>query len=113
MSKKLILVADPISEKGIELLKAEPSFDVVVNLAGENIAEGRWTEERKTALRSSRIDSTRSLVKAMAAIKRIKCPGKTGRTQPMNPATNRQLVTNQATPFPTLVFWKKSHMREF
>ncbi len=43
--------------------------DVVVNLAGENIAEGRWTEERKTVLRSSRIDSTRTLVKAMAAIK--------------------------------------------
>lgn len=32
MSRKQILVADPISEKGIELLKAEPSFDVVVNL---------------------------------------------------------------------------------
>ena len=43
--------------------------DVVVNLAGENIAEGRWTEERKGALRSSRINSTRTLVKAMAAIK--------------------------------------------
>ena len=33
MAKKLqILVADPISEKGIELLQSEPSFDVTVNL---------------------------------------------------------------------------------
>ena len=49
--------------------QAMRGVDVVVNLAGANIAEGRWTEERKTALRRSRIDSTRTLVTAMAAIK--------------------------------------------
>jgi len=43
--------------------------DVVVNLAGENIAEGRWTKARKIALLRSRVDSTRSLVQAMEAIK--------------------------------------------
>ncbi|MFZ4594787.1 MAG: phosphoglycerate dehydrogenase [Verrucomicrobiaceae bacterium] len=32
MSKLQILVADPIADKGIEALKAVPSFDVVVNL---------------------------------------------------------------------------------
>ncbi len=32
MAKYKILVADPISDKGIELLKSEPSFDVEVNL---------------------------------------------------------------------------------
>jgi D-3-phosphoglycerate dehydrogenase / 2-oxoglutarate reductase len=32
MANYKILVADPISEKGIELLKSEPSFEVVVNL---------------------------------------------------------------------------------
>jgi len=32
MAKYQILVADPISDKGIELLQSEPSFDVVVNL---------------------------------------------------------------------------------
>ena len=40
--------------------------DAVVNLAGAPIAEGRWTEERKRVLRSSRIDTTRALVKVLA-----------------------------------------------
>lgn len=39
--------------------------DVVVNLAGESIADGRWTEARKRALRDSRLLSTRSLVAAI------------------------------------------------
>lgn len=39
--------------------------DVVVNLAGESIAEGRWTAERKRALRDSRLRSTGSLVAAI------------------------------------------------
>ena len=39
--------------------------DVVINLAGENIGEGRWTEERKKRLVASRIDSTRALIEAM------------------------------------------------
>ena len=40
--------------------------DAVVNLAGASIAEGRWTPERKAALRASRIDTTRALVEALA-----------------------------------------------
>ena len=40
--------------------------DAVVNLAGAPIADGRWTEERKKLLRSSRIDTTRALVKVLA-----------------------------------------------
>ena len=36
--------------------------DVIVNLAGENIADGRWTSGRKEALRQSRIAMTRRLV---------------------------------------------------
>lgn len=39
--------------------------DVIVNLAGENIADGRWTSERKEALRQSRILMTRRLVAAV------------------------------------------------
>lgn len=38
----------------------------VVNLAGENIAAGRWTPQRREAIRSSRIDATRTLVAAIA-----------------------------------------------
>lgn len=39
--------------------------DTVVNLAGESIAGGRWTDSRKQALRDSRLLSTRSLVAAI------------------------------------------------
>jgi uncharacterized protein (TIGR01777 family) len=39
--------------------------DVVINLAGENIAGGRWTDRRKQALVASRLDATRALVGAM------------------------------------------------
>jgi hypothetical protein len=41
--------------------------DAVVNLAGENVADKRWTAARKAALRDSRILSTRTLVRALAA----------------------------------------------
>lgn len=40
--------------------------DAVVNLAGASIAEGRWTAARKQLLRTSRVDTTRSLVNALA-----------------------------------------------
>ncbi|MGH9744080.1 MAG: TIGR01777 family oxidoreductase [Candidatus Acidiferrum sp.] len=40
--------------------------DAVLNLAGASIAGGRWTEKRKAELRSSRIDTTRALVTALA-----------------------------------------------
>lgn len=38
---------------------------VVINLAGENLAGGRWTDSRKRALESSRLDATRAIVDAM------------------------------------------------
>ncbi len=40
--------------------------DAVVNLAGEGIADRRWTTDRKAALRNSRLLATRTLVGAMA-----------------------------------------------
>jgi uncharacterized protein (TIGR01777 family) len=40
--------------------------DAIVNLAGEGIADKRWTAARKAALRDSRILSTRTLVRAVA-----------------------------------------------
>jgi uncharacterized protein (TIGR01777 family) len=42
-------------------LSSVPRVDVVVNLAGETIAQ-RWTEKAKREIRASRIDRTRSLV---------------------------------------------------
>ncbi len=38
-------------------------FDAVVNLAGEPIATGRWTETKKRAMVASRVDLTRALVR--------------------------------------------------
>ncbi len=49
-----------------ELGGAAVGADAVVNLAGASIAEGRWSAERKALLRSSRIDTTRALVTALA-----------------------------------------------
>jgi uncharacterized protein (TIGR01777 family) len=42
--------------------------DVVINLAGEPIADRRWTDSRKQALRESRIGTTRVLVDALARL---------------------------------------------
>ena len=40
-------------------------IDAVINLAGESIAAGRWTEERKNLILSSRISTTRALVNSI------------------------------------------------
>ncbi|HEY7617244.1 MAG TPA: TIGR01777 family oxidoreductase [Terriglobales bacterium] len=40
--------------------------DGIINLAGEPIAAKRWTESQKENLRSSRIETTRALVQALA-----------------------------------------------
>lgn len=49
-------------------LHALAGHDVVVHLAGEPVAGGRWTAARKEAIRSSRVDTSRSLVEAIAAL---------------------------------------------
>ena len=41
--------------------------DAIVNLAGENIGEGRWTDARKRRLIDSRLNATRALVEAIRA----------------------------------------------
>jgi len=41
-------------------------FDAVVNLAGESIAEGRWTEDKKRRIRESRVKGTKLLGDALA-----------------------------------------------
>ncbi len=40
--------------------------DAAVNLAGENLMAGRWSAERKTAIRDSRVLTTRLLASALA-----------------------------------------------
>ncbi len=39
--------------------------DAIVNLAGENVGEGRWTDERKQQLVASRVDATNAIVQAL------------------------------------------------
>ncbi len=46
----------------------EQNFDVVINLAGEPIADKRWTSARKLALRNSRIGLTEKLVKYLNSL---------------------------------------------
>ncbi len=44
--------------------------DAVVHLAGESIAEGRWSEAKRARLRSSRIGPTRLLAETLAGLRR-------------------------------------------
>ncbi|MCG2579515.1 MAG: TIGR01777 family oxidoreductase [Marinobacter sp.] len=46
----------------LDLLKEHPGFDGIINLAGEGIADKRWSQQRKQVLRDSRIGLTRQLV---------------------------------------------------
>ncbi|HLM24719.1 MAG TPA: TIGR01777 family oxidoreductase, partial [Pyrinomonadaceae bacterium] len=45
-------------------------FDVVVHLAGENIASGRWNSEKKRAIRESRTRGTSLLSETLARLSR-------------------------------------------
>lgn len=45
-------------------------LDAVVHLAGESVAGGRWTEERKRRIRDSRVHGTDLLARALAACAR-------------------------------------------
>jgi uncharacterized protein (TIGR01777 family) len=44
--------------------------DAVVHLAGEPIAQGRWTEAKKKAIRESRVEGTRLIARTVADLKR-------------------------------------------
>ncbi len=56
------------NSKKIDISSLE-GHDVVVHLAGENIA-GMWTEEKKNKIRKSRVDGTRLLSNSIAALSR-------------------------------------------
>ncbi len=58
---------DPASSE-IEQAALE-GLNAVVHLAGENIAGGRWTSERKALIRESRVQGTRLLSETLAKLK--------------------------------------------
>lgn len=53
----------------LEKLREHEGFDAVVNLAGEGIADKRWSEARKQELRDSRIALTNQLADIIASWK--------------------------------------------
>lgn len=52
----------------IDLVKLE-GVDAVVNLAGEGIATGRWTETKKKKILKSRVDATKTLADAISKLR--------------------------------------------
>ncbi len=50
---------------------ALPAVDAIVHLAGDNIAEGRWTPEKKRRILESRLHGTRLIAETAAA---LPCP---------------------------------------
>ncbi len=43
-------------------------FDAIINLAGENVAAGRWTEDQKRKIHDSRVNGTHLLSEAMTKL---------------------------------------------
>jgi len=58
--------ADPASWEGSDLRAALAEAEGVINLAGEPIAERRWSDRQRQRLRESRLRTTACLVRAMA-----------------------------------------------
>jgi uncharacterized protein (TIGR01777 family) len=55
------------NQDSIDPAKLE-SFDAIINLAGENVAEGRWTDEKKKKIHDSRVNGTHLLSEAIAKL---------------------------------------------
>ena len=46
--------------------------EAVIHLAGENIASGRWTKEKKRRIRESRVETTQRLAKSLVGVGGVK-----------------------------------------
>ncbi len=57
-------------EAGVLKAEALEGFDGVVHLAGENIATGRWTTEKKRRIKESRVQGTLLLATTLAGLDR-------------------------------------------
>jgi len=56
-------------EKTIIQEECLENIDIIVNLAGDSIASGRWTQAKKESIRHSRISSTQLIVATLTANK--------------------------------------------
>lgn len=61
------VVWDGVSSAG--WLEHADGADAIVNLAGENIASGRWSAAKKTSILTSRVDAGRAVSEAVAKAK--------------------------------------------
>lgn len=59
-----------VPEAGLPPATALIGANVVFNLAGEPVADGRWTDDKKRRIRNSRVMGTRNLVAGLAALQR-------------------------------------------
>src|SRR5262245_58946407 len=65
--RKAARLAGPLAlVDSIELLDSGQRFDVIVNLAGEPVANGRWTASKKMRILNSRLDTTHALLRFIA-----------------------------------------------
>lgn len=55
------------NQDAIDLGKLE-GFDAIINLAGENVAEGRWTDEKKKKIHDSRVHGTHLISETIAKV---------------------------------------------
>jgi uncharacterized protein (TIGR01777 family) len=63
---------DPEASDGLSLADSQGTIagaEAVVNLAGASVADGKWTQQRKMVLRSSRVKTTMALVTALGKLK--------------------------------------------
>jgi uncharacterized protein (TIGR01777 family) len=51
-------------------VEAFAGVDVIFHLAGEPVAEGRWTAAKKRAIRESRVEGTRNLVNTLKSLEK-------------------------------------------
>jgi hypothetical protein len=56
--------------EGIEDARKLEGMDAVIHLAGEPVAEGRWTDDKKRRIRESRVKGTKVLAEALAQMER-------------------------------------------
>jgi uncharacterized protein (TIGR01777 family) len=63
-----VVIHEWFPERGDLDERALDGVDGIVHLAGEGVADGKWNAERREALMRSRVDGTRILVGAIAAL---------------------------------------------